>query len=138
MNDETTTRIEAEESADPRVDLAVERTKLALERTHLAWIRTMFALITGGIAIDKGFEIIHEQRILKNEALIKNIHFIGIGLTSLGTLLLLAETLQFVKRNKQLSAIMNQKYHIFSTNLFLSAMVLLLGLVLDYLMIAPG
>jgi putative membrane protein len=98
MNDETT-RIEAEETADPRVDLAVERTQLALERTHLAWIRTTFAIITGGIAIDKGFEIIHQQRMLHNEALIRNAHFVGIGLTSFGTLLLFLETLQFVRRN---------------------------------------
>ena len=137
MNDETT-RIEAEETADPRVDLAVERTQLALERTHLAWIRTMFAIIAGGIAIDKGFEIIHQQRILHNEALIRNAHFIGIGLTSFGTLLLFTETLQFVRRNKQLSAIMKEKYHVFSIDVFLSGMVLLLGLTLIYLMMATG
>jgi putative membrane protein len=137
MSDETT-RIEVEQTADPRVDLAVERTQLALERTHLAWIRTTFAIITAGIAIDKGFEIIHQQRMLHNEALIKNAHFVGLGLTSFGTLLLFIETLQFVRRNKQLSAIMKKGYGVFSIDVFLSGMVLLLGLTLIYLMIASG
>jgi uncharacterized membrane protein YidH (DUF202 family) len=36
-------RKEAEQDADPRVDLAVERTEYALERTQLAWIRTVLS-----------------------------------------------------------------------------------------------
>jgi hypothetical protein len=97
-----------------------------------------FAHTTGrgaGIGINV---IIHQQRILHNEALIRNAHFVGIELTSFGTLLLFVETLQFVRRNKQLSAIMKEEYNVFSIDVFLSGMVLLLGLALIYFMIATG
>lgn len=127
-----------EKEADPRVDLAVERTELALERTHLAWIRTTFTLMTAGLAIDKASAYIHDQRIAKNEAFITNAHGVGIFLTSLGTVLLLAETYQFIRRSKQLAAIKMVKSFFISTGSVLSALVLLLGFVLVYLMIVTG
>jgi uncharacterized membrane protein YidH (DUF202 family) len=54
MEDGQLIREEAERDADPRIDLAVERTLLAIERTQLAWVRTVMGMITAGIAIDKG------------------------------------------------------------------------------------
>jgi putative membrane protein len=39
--------------ADPRVQLAYERTFLAYERTRIAWVRTALALISFGFAIAK-------------------------------------------------------------------------------------
>ena len=128
----------AEREADPRVDLAVERTELALERTHLAWIRTMFAIITAGIAIDKGVAFIHEKRVLENAALIKNAHAVGISLTSFGSLLLLVETFQYVRRSRQLAAMKNVRASFFSPGLVLSMLVMLLGIVLIYLMTVSG
>lgn len=128
-------RKSSEMEADPRVDLAVERTELALERTHLAWIRTMFTIITAGIAIDKGMAYIHDKRVLENKALLQSGHALGITLTSFGTVLLLIETFQFVRRNRQLAVLKNTKPSYFSSGAALSALVLVLGLVLIYLMI---
>lgn len=126
---------------DPRVDLAVERTALALERTHLAWVRMMFNMITSGIAIDKGLEIIVEQKLLSHKALagLANMgHIIGIILTSSGTLLLLAETLQFEKRSRQLASMKKERFSLFSTSMALSILVMGVGLGLIYVMISTN
>ncbi|HRI20806.1 MAG TPA: DUF202 domain-containing protein [Panacibacter sp.] len=124
-----------EKDNDPRIHLSVERTELALERTQLAWIRTTFTLMTAGLAIDKGSAYIHEQRIASNEAFINNAHGIGIFLTSLGTVLMLAETIHFIRRNKQLAAMKKAKAPFVSTSGVLSAMVMLLGFIMVYLML---
>jgi uncharacterized membrane protein YidH (DUF202 family) len=63
-----TIREQAERSADPHVDLAVQRTQLACDRTLLAWIRTSFALITAGVAFDKGAQWLHEARLAAGTA----------------------------------------------------------------------
>lgn len=136
MSDEKS--LEAELKSDIRVDLAVERTELALERTHLAWIRTTFAIMTTGLAIDKGIEIIHQQRLLKSEAIAENGHIIGILITSIGVALLLIETTQFVKRSKQLAILRNAASSFFSTNVTLASLVILTGIALIYLMIVSG
>lgn len=127
-----------EEKADARVDLAVERTELALERTHLAWIRTTFAMMTAGIAIDKGLEIIHRQRLLTNKALAENGHIIGIMISSFGVMLLLLETIQFVKRSRQLARLRRVTSSFFSTNFILAALAIITGISLIYLMIVTG
>jgi len=119
--------------ADTHVDLAVERTELALERTHLAWIRTTFAMMTAGIAIDKGLEIIHRQRLLTNKALAENGHIIGIMIKSFGVLLLVIETIQFVKRSRQLARLRRTTSSFFSTNFILAALAIITGIALIYL-----
>jgi len=48
--------------ADPRVQLAYERTFLAYERTRIAWVRTALALISFGFAIAKFFQYLREKR----------------------------------------------------------------------------
>ena len=138
MSLEMQQRAAAENEADPRVDLAVERTELALERTHLAWIRTMFTLITAGLAIDKAGAYLHSQRVAKNEALVSNTHAVGIFLTSFCTVLLLVETFQFIKRNKQLAAMKMGKATFFSAGSVLSFLVLFLGIVLIVVMLTTN
>lgn len=138
MSDETNHEEDHEQEADPRVDLAIERTELALERTHLAWIRTTFAIMTAGMAIDKGFALIHHERLLNNAAFIRNGHVAGLFLTCFGAALLIVETTQFVKRGKQLAAMKNAESSFFSTNVILSISVLLLGAVIIWLMIVTG
>ena len=138
MADETEIRIMAEEETDPRVDLAVERTELALERTHLAWIRTMFALITAGLAIDKGFAIIHQKRLESGDAWIKNAHVVGLSLIIFGTVLLLIESFQYIKRGRQLAVLKKAGFAFFSPGIILASLVILLGLVLTFLIIYFG
>jgi hypothetical protein len=61
MPDETI-RQTAEQDADPRVDLAVQRTELAEDRTLLAWIRTSMALMGTGVAFDKGVQYFSSRK----------------------------------------------------------------------------
>src|SRR5687767_1640202 len=103
MSDPTIQPARYDQQPDPALNLSVERTQLALERTHLAWIRTMFTLMTAGLAIDKGFAFIHQQRVASGTAFITNAHFIGLTLTCVGTILLIFATSQFSRRNTQLA-----------------------------------
>jgi putative membrane protein len=48
--------------ADPRVQLAFERTFLAYERTRIAWVRTALALISFGFAIAKVLQYLREKQ----------------------------------------------------------------------------
>jgi putative membrane protein len=47
--------------ADPRVQLAYERTFLAYERTRIAWVRTALALISFGFGIAKVLQYLREK-----------------------------------------------------------------------------
>ena len=137
MNNETEKPTPVKKN-DPQLDLAVERTELALERTHLAWVRTMFTLMTAGLAIDKAAAYIHDQLVLQNKAFTKNAHGVGIFLTSFGTILLVIEAIQFIRRRKQLSAMKMAKNTYFSTPTILVSLVIMLGIVLTILMITTG
>jgi putative membrane protein len=48
--------------ADPRVQLAYERTFVAYERTRIAWVRTALALISFGFAIAKVLQYLREKQ----------------------------------------------------------------------------
>jgi putative membrane protein len=50
-----------DKEADPRVQLAYERTFLAYERTRIAWVRTALALISFGFAIAKVLQYLREK-----------------------------------------------------------------------------
>jgi putative membrane protein len=109
MEDKQQVRVEAERDADPRIDLAVERTLLAIERTQLAWVRTVMGIITAGIAIDKGVAALHQARLLSGVAWEKNGHFAGLLLTIGGTLLMTLATIIFILRIRELNRIRDLK-----------------------------
>jgi len=123
---------------DSNSELAVERTELAHERTHLAWIRTTFSIMTAGLAIDKGIAYIHEQRVEKDIALVKNAHVLGLILTIFGTLFLVAETIQFIARTRQLRDMRSRSFLAFSTSVVLASLVVILGCSLVWLMLTTG
>lgn len=79
---------ESPEELDLRVDLAAMRTQLAWDRTLLAWVRTVLSLMAAGVAFDKGIRLLHERRMEAGTALMRGAHVVGIGLTSIATLLL--------------------------------------------------
>ena len=60
MNDQAINKQSATQ-ADPRVQLAYERTFLAYERTRIAWVRTALALISFGFAIAKVLQYMREK-----------------------------------------------------------------------------
>jgi uncharacterized membrane protein YidH (DUF202 family) len=85
---ESVLRESAEETVDPRVDLAVLRTELAEDRTLLSWARTSLGLMGAGVAFDKGTQWLHEARLAAGSALVHNGHVVGITLTIITTVLL--------------------------------------------------
>ncbi len=135
MNEDMQTRVKAEQDADPRIDLAVDRTTLALIRTLLAWVRTILSLMTGGLAIDKGFAALHEARLVSGTAILRNSHFAGLVMTGSGTLLITIVLLNYVKSRRDLNRMKSPKRKLWDTGFILSLVILLIGLMMLYFMI---
>ena len=128
-------RKKAEADSDPRVDLAVERTELAWERTQLAWTRTTLTFIVSGIALDKGIEAIHRNRLESGNALVQNAHAIGIVLSMGGTILLLITTLYYIKRIRRLTIMKGAKSVLIPAVAISSILIILLGVILSFLLL---
>jgi len=135
MNNEQQIRAAAEQDADPRIDLAVDRTILALIRTQLAWIRTIIGLMTAGLAIDKGFAALHEARMVSGEAWVKNGHFAGLVMTSSGTLLIIIVTINYLMGMKALNKMKGTKRKLYDPSLILSVLITLIGFLMLYFMV---
>lgn len=135
MNEDMQTRAKAEQDADPRIDLAVDRTTLALIRTLLAWVRTILSLMTGGLAIDKGFAALHEARLVSGTAILRNSHFAGLVMTGSGTLLITIVLFNYVKSRRDLNSMKSPRRKLWDTGFILSLIILLIGLMMLYFMI---
>ena len=125
-------RIEAEKDADPRVDLAVDRTELALERTQLAWVRTLLSLIAGGFIIDKGLEALHKTRITLGTAWFNGEHVAGILIPGLGTLIMTIVTVLYVRHAGRLAKLRNARFSFLAPGFLLSIVTILTGCLLIY------
>jgi uncharacterized membrane protein YidH (DUF202 family) len=135
MKEEIQIRAEAEKDADPRVDLAVDRTILALIRTLLAWIRTLMALMTGGLAIDKGFAALHDARLISGTAILRNSHFAGLLMTGSGTLLTAIVLVNYVKSKRDLNNMKSHKRSIWDSGLVMSLVLIIIGfLMLNFML----
>jgi uncharacterized membrane protein YidH (DUF202 family) len=115
--------------------LAVTRTELSLERTQLAWIRTIMALMGTGIAISKGLEALQKARIVSGVALIRHGNLSAIVLTIAGTILLIAITVIFISRGKQLAFMKQQSYRLINPAFLVSMVTIFLGTAIGYLLI---
>jgi uncharacterized membrane protein YidH (DUF202 family) len=135
MKDEQQIREEAERDADPRIDLAIERTMLAWERTQLAWIRTVFGLIVAGIAMDRGFVALHEARLVTGDAWVKNGHLAGLIMTISGTVLMVIATTYYTKRMIELTRLMKKSRGVLDPGLILSLIITIVGILVIYFML---
>ena len=128
-------RSSAEQTVDPRVDLAVQRTELALDRTQLAWVRTAFTLITAGMAIDKGGEALHEARVLAGKNWVSTSHFAGISLAAVATLFLLIASVAYFQQSRTLARLKGAEPSLFPPALLVSLLVVVLGSALSILLL---
>jgi len=139
MNDKSQIPTEVVSGASQRLDLAldlaVERNMLALERTQLAWVRTIVGLITTGIAIDRGFEALHQARLVTGEAWVRNGHLAGLVMTISGTLLILIASVYYIRRMQDLSRMRNQPRKLLDPGLILSLLITVVGLLVIYFML---
>lgn len=107
------------------------------ERTQLAWIRTVLALITAGIAIDKGTEALHDARIASGEALVKDGHFAGMLLAISGTVMIILATGIYFNRMKELDQMRDIRRKLPSPVFILSCIICFFGaIVVSFLSIA--
>jgi len=129
-------RAAAEQSADPRTDLAVMRTELALDRTQLAWVRTTFALITAGFALDKITEALHQARMVAGTNWVKTSHLSGILLTVAATLFLVITSIEYVRQARWLARLKGSTPPWLPPALILSSLVVLVGVILSAFLLA--
>jgi putative membrane protein len=135
MNTEQHIRMDAERDADPRIDLAVERTMLALERTQLAWVRTIIGLIAAGIAIDRGFEALHAARLVTGNAWAKNGHLAGLVMAVSGTLLILISSVYYIRRMNELGRMLGRQRKLLDPGMILSLFITGVGFLVIYFMV---
>jgi len=124
----------AEQDADPRVDLAVQRTALAEDRTFLAWLRTSLAFMGAGVAFDKGTQLLHEQRLAAGTALVESGHFVGISLTAVTTVLLLFVLWQHRRTQLMLAKIKETRATSFPPTAIAGLLAVSLGLVVLFVL----
>ncbi|MEM8502273.1 MAG: DUF202 domain-containing protein [Cyanobacteria bacterium P01_D01_bin.1] len=74
------------------LELAKKRNRAAAERTLMAWIRTSLSLITFGFGIDKIVSVLNSAVGVDDPVSFTSI--LGLAFVSLGTLAMLAATLQ--------------------------------------------
>jgi len=137
MNNEQQIQQVPAHNADPRINLAVQRTILAMERTQLAWVRTILGLITGGVAIDKGTAALHEARMAAGVALVNNGHFAGLLLTITGTVLIVLTTVIYIRGTAQLNQMNGIKRKMPAPATILSIFICLLGALAIYFLSMP-
>lgn len=126
---------DATQLAMERTVLAYERTELALERTQLAWVRTTLAFLGSGIALDKGIELMHRDRIEKGTALVQNAHIAGLTLSIAGTLLIIYTTWFYIHRSRALTKTKGGKTILLPPGAMASFLVILLGIALSLLLL---
>lgn len=132
MGNEQQTIAEAEKDADPRIDLAVDRTIFALVRTQLAWIRTSITLLTAGFAIDKGFAALHEARMVKGEAWINNGHLAGLVMTISALLLTILVTINYKRGINELNKLKLKQRKMHDPCFLLSLLLCVIGALMLY------
>jgi uncharacterized membrane protein YidH (DUF202 family) len=133
-----TIRQTSEREADPRVDLAVRRTELAEQRTLLAWLRTSLALMGAGVAFDKGIQFFHQTRLLQGAAVARNGHVVGLSLTIASILLLLVVLGLHMKELFSLASIRGGRPPRLPPTAVASALVILLGLAVVFVLLMSG
>ncbi|MGE5318904.1 MAG: YidH family protein [Hyphomicrobiaceae bacterium] len=98
----------ANDLAEDRTDLATARTLMAMDRSLMAWIRTSLSMISFGFTIYKVLQGFQES----GEVLAHGYspRSVGLFLTGLGTISMLAGTIEYFQRLKLL-----REYHAVKT-----------------------
>jgi putative membrane protein len=116
--------------AQERTDLAVQRTVIAAERTLMAWIRTALSMIGFGFTIYKFFQYLPAEIAAGNVRRPQAPRNLALTLIGLGTLALLAATLQHRYSLNEMGA--SQKRHIWSISFVVAIFVVLIGVLAFY------
>jgi inner membrane protein YidH len=116
--------------AEERTDRALDRTVMAAERTLMAWIRTALSMIGFGFTIYKFFQYLPEQLasgMVRRPNAPRNL---GMTLIILGTLALLAASLEHRHFLNEVGVTKNR--HIWSITFIVAILVVLIGAISFY------
>jgi len=112
------------ELAEDRTDLATARTLMAMDRSLMAWIRTSLSMISFGFTIYKILQSLQESgNAIPHGYSPRNV---GLFLTGLGTVAMVAGTIEYFERLKLL-----REYHAVKTwraSLVMSMIMSVVGL----------
>jgi putative membrane protein len=111
--------------AENRTDLATRRTLIAGERTLMAWIRTAISMIGFGFTICKFFQYLPEDIEARNVQHPNAARNLGLTLVALGTVALLAATLQHRGFLKEIGG--SQTHHSRSISFVVAIAVIFIG-----------
>jgi len=98
----------ATDLAEDRTDLASERTLMAMDRSLMAWIRTALSMISFGFTIYKVLQGFQESGDVISHGY--SPRTVGLFLTGLGTVAMVAGTVEYFERLKML-----REYHTVKT-----------------------
>lgn len=118
--------------------LAYQRTIWALERTQLAWVRTAFAVMTTGLALDRGTSALQAARLLENSRWVEGANVGGIVLSLAAALQLFVATINYVRRDRELARAYQMPLTHLPAALPISIAVAVLGVVLAVLLARWG
>jgi inner membrane protein YidH len=116
--------------AQERTNLAVQRTVIAAERTLMAWIRTALSMIGFGFTIYKFFQYLPAEIAAGNVRRPQAPRNLALTLIGLGTLALLAATLQHRHSLNEMGASQNRR--IWSISFVVAIFVVLIGVLAFY------
>lgn len=122
--------------AEERTDLALHRTIIASERTLMAWIRTALSMIGFGFTIYKFFQYLPAELAAGTVKRPQAPRNLALTLIALGTLALVAATLQHRLSLNELGA--SAKRHIWSISFVISIFVILIGALAFYGVLLRG
>jgi putative membrane protein len=128
----------AEVELDAALELSFTRTELASDRTLLAWIRTALTLMAAGIAYDKGFRLLHDERLAAGTALVRSANFAGMLLAGASTLLLAIATVRHVMIARSLAGGRGRGMGGAIPTLLAAVLVILLGCAVIVFLLATG
>jgi putative membrane protein len=127
---ETTQKDRGTVLAEERTGLALHRTTIALERTLMAWIRTALSMIGFGFTIYKFFQYLPAELAAGTVKRPQAPRNLALALIGLGTLALMAATLQHRLSLNELGA--SAKRHIWSISFVVAIFVVLIGVIAFY------
>ena len=128
----------AEVELDATLELAFMRTELTSDNTLLAWVRTALALMAAGIAYDRGFRLLHYERLAAGTAWVRSANFAGILVTGISVVLLTIATVRHVRIARSLAGVRHSGIGRALPSLLAAVLVVLLGCGVFAFLVATG
>jgi putative membrane protein len=127
-----------ESELDTALELSFTRTELASDRTLLAWIRTALTLMAAGVAYDKGFRLLHDERLAEGTAWVRSANFAGVLVTAASTVLLAMATVRHLMIARSLAGARQRGMGGAIPTLLAAGLVILLGCAVIVFLLATG